>query len=106
MTSFARTEFFSTNDTLEKHVVHSIMAYSRSVTGQGYLERSGVDNQPFAFYQVGTIASDAYSSRRAFIARLAILLDPDGDAGSTPLYEQAIELPTLTALPNSLRATS
>ena len=99
MTTFNRTDFFSANTTLEAHLVHAIMAYRATVGGARFSERSETDRQPFCFYQAGEVFTEAYDSRRFFIARVGIILDPDGAATANPLYAQTQEFPQALLLP-------
>ncbi|MEO1351319.1 MAG: hypothetical protein AAFW84_21335 [Cyanobacteria bacterium J06635_15] len=106
MTAFQRTELFSTNTTLEAHLVHLIRAYAHSVGDSRYAERSETDRQPWCKYAIDKVFSGDGTSKRMLIARLAIPLEELGDVGTDPIWAQTREYPSPTTLPGSLRATS
>jgi hypothetical protein len=106
MTAFLRTELFSTNTKLEEHLIHLLLAYKKSVAEKSYAERSPTDVQPYAFIQTGYVSTGDSTTHRFLVARVAIPLDPNGEAGTDPLWAQAQEVEAPLTLPVGYRATS
>lgn len=106
MVAFTRTELFSTNTTLEAHLVHLVHAYKAVVGSQRYAERSDVDSQPYAFLNDGFVSQGTATTNRFLVCRLGIPLDVDGAVLATPIWEQTEEFPNPQTLGAAYRATS